>query len=271
MLRQLLERVGRRRNRRKPSGERAPQAKALNLRPLVIALGCLGALCGLAGGVLFGLDRPIRSVAIDGRFERVAPLDVERAVKQAVHGAGLVGVDLRAVGAAVRRLPWVDAVSVERTWPDGLKVSLTEQVAAARWGDTGLLNTRGELFAADMRHIPPELPQLSGPDGTQSVVAQRYLAMHGRLLEAGMRLTALRLDARGAWEFDLDNGVRVRLGRKRMDERFETFMATAAKIVAQRAGDIAYVDMRYTNGFAIGWRGAAAVHRSRGEEHTSDA
>jgi cell division protein FtsQ len=73
-----------------------------------------------------------------------------------------------------------------------------------------------------------------------------------------MRITALRLDARGAWEFDLANGVTVRLGRRQIDERFERFMSTAVKVVSQRADDIQYVDMRYTNGFAIGWRGALA-------------
>ena len=101
---------------------------------------------------------------------------------------------------------------------------MVEQIAAARWGERGLLNTRGELFVSDARHIPPELAQLAGPPGKESTVAQRYLAAQGRLIEAGMRLTALRLDARGAWEFDLANGVTVRLGRRQVDERFETFM-----------------------------------------------
>ena len=35
-------------------------------------------------------------------------------------------------------------------------------------------------------------------------------------------------------------------------------MSAALKLVTQRAADIAYVDMRYTNGFAVGWRGSAA-------------
>ncbi len=111
--------------------------------------------------------------------------------------------------------------------------------------------------------MPLELAQLSGPEGTENEVAQRYLASQGRLTEAGLRLTALRLDARGAWEFDLANGVTVRLGRRQVDERFERFVATAAKLVTQRADDIAYVDMRYANGFAIGWKGALA-HPTRG-------
>jgi cell division protein FtsQ len=167
-----------------------------------------------------------------------------------------VSVKLEDVRQAIDGLPWVDTVSVERSWPRGLRVFVVEQVPAARWGENGLLNTRGELFASDATHVPLELPKLSGPEGSETTVAQRYLATQGRLVEAGMRLTALRLDARGAWEFDLDNGVTVRLGRKQVDERFETFIATAQKIVAQRATDISYIDLRYSNGFAIGWRGA---------------
>ena len=129
--------------------------------------------------------------------------------------------------------------------------------SAARWGEHGLLNTRGELFATDERHIPAELAQLSGPDGKEKEVAERYLGAQGRLQQAGLRLTAMRLDARGAWEMDLANGVTVRLGRRQVDERFDKFITAALKLVTQRGDDIAYIDMRYTNGFAIGWRSTA--------------
>jgi cell division protein FtsQ len=73
-------------------------------------------------------------------------------------------------------------------------------------------------------------------------------------VEAGMRLSQMQLDERGAWELLLDNGVRLRLGRQRLEERFERFMLAASRIVAARATEIVYVDLRYSSGFAIGWR-----------------
>ena len=75
------------------------------------------------------------------------------------------------------------------------------------------------------------------------------------MVEGGMRLVALQVDARGAWDFTLDNGVNVRLGRGQVDERYQRFVDVVLRMVSERAADIAYVDMRYTNGFAIGWRG----------------
>jgi cell division protein FtsQ len=246
-----------RKNRRKQS-ERKLRLPAVNWRALGVGAGALAVAAIAALLVMWAFNQPIETVAVQGRFQRVTPVDVERVVKAQVHGAGLLSVNLAAVRRAIHTLPWVDAVSVQRAWPRGLDVLVVEQSAAARWGERGLLNTRGELFDTDERHIPPELAQLSGPDGKESQVAQRYLVAQGRLLQAGLRCSAMRLDARGAWEFDLANGVTVRLGRRQVDERFEKFMTAALKIVTQRGEDIAYVDMRYTNGFAIGWRGNAS-------------
>jgi len=258
--------IGRPKNRRKHNERQSSLLKGklprLDWRRWGMTLASLAGLGAAASVVMWSLDQPIDTVTVAGRFARVSASDVERAVKQKVRNVGLVSIDLNTLRDSIESIPWVDSVTVQRAWPHGLAVVVREQVAAARWRENGLLNTRGELFVADARHVPAELAQLSGPDGTENQVAQRYLASQGRVSEAGMRISALRLDARGAWEFDLANGVTVRLGRRQIDERFERFMATAVKVVSQRADDIQYVDMRYTNGFAIGWRMAASANRN---------
>jgi cell division protein FtsQ len=241
-------------NRRRQS-ERKRRLPRLDWRRVGVVAGVIGAVAAGVWLVSTALDQPIASVEVRGRFHRVSPVDVERAVKARVSATGLVSVKLDAVQRAVEQIPWVASADVARAWPRGLTIHVAEQVPAARWGANGLLNNRGELFIAEAKRIPPELPQLSGPPDTHAEVARRYFAVQGRLVEAGMRLTAMRLDERGAWLLDIDNGVTVRLGRRQVDDRFERFVATALKLVAQRATDIDYVDMRYTNGFAVGWRG----------------
>ena len=221
-----------------------------------IAVALLGAGAGCAVLLLF-LNQPIERIRVEGQFQHMSALDVEKAVRAQLHGAGLVSVRLDDVRRALRLLPWVQAATVQRSWPRGIVVQVTEQQAVARWNDTDLVNARGDVFANSAHFVPPELPQLAGPAGTEADVVARYLAVQGRIVEAGVRLTALRLDARGAWELQLDNGVVVRFGRKQVDERFARFLAVALRMTCQRAADIAYVDMRYTNGFAVGWRSGA--------------
>ncbi|MDB6085797.1 MAG: cell division protein FtsQ [Gammaproteobacteria bacterium] len=214
-------------------------------------------IVGALGTLTWALDRPIRVISMDGAFQRVSPGQVEKAVAPFTQ-AGFMSADLDRIQRAVESVPWVDHARVERRFPNSVHVAVVEETAAARWGESGLLNTRGQLFVRAATHVPAELPRLSGPEGTESQVAQRYLSAQGRMLEAGMRIAALRLDERGAWEMDLDSGVTVRLGRRDVDERLDRFIHTASQVIAHRLNDIAYVDMRYSNGFAIGWRNAMA-------------
>jgi cell division protein FtsQ len=102
------------------------------------------------------------------------------------------------------------------------------------------------------------------------MVAQLYLDAQGRLLEAGVRLTGVRLDERGAWELDLANGVKVRLGRLAVTDRLDRFIRLASTLVAKRAAEIGYVDMRYTNGFSVGWNARSALAVAPQEVATPD-
>ena len=244
----------RRRNRRKKAGGARVELPKLEWPRAGRYVGALAALAALGMLLAAGLDQPVRSVVIDGPFPRVAAVEVQQAALGALQG-GIVSADLDRLRTAVEALAWVDRARVQRLWPDRIRVEIVEQQAAARWGEDALLNTRGELFASGVRLVPPELPRLDGPEGTEEQVAQRYLAIQDRLSRLGFQVAALRLDARGAWEFDLSTGISVRLGRRQVDERMDRFVQFGAPVVAGRAAEVRYVDMRYSNGFAIGWRG----------------
>jgi cell division protein FtsQ len=235
---------------------------AIPWQRLAPAGAVLLAVLGVFVALRFALDRPVQHVAISGRFQRVQPPDVEQAVRGALHGDGMVGVELARIAQAVEAIAWVDRASVARSWPSGLRVQVVEQKPVARWGEAGLVNLRGEVFVQNAQHVPPELPELVGPPGFEAEMTARCLAAQQRLEQAGMRLVRLQLDERGAWDLTLDNGITLRLGRQDVDARFERFLAAAARIVMARATEIAYVDMRYANGFAIGWRpGSSGVRR----------
>lgn len=250
--------VMRKRNRKKTTRRSRFSLSRLRLR----LAGAASAMLSLAGLLVVGftclwavawvLDAPITKVEVGGQFQRVAPVQIEQAVAP-FRGAGFLSVDLRALQASLERVAWVDRARVERKWPGALRVLITEHVPAARWGEDGLMNTRGELFLRGVRHVPPELPQLVGPEGTQEQVAKLYLETYPRLLALGLRLTRVELDARGAWELTVGEDVTVRLGRKDVDSRLDRFIEVAGPMLAARASEVSYVDLRYSNGFAVGW------------------
>jgi len=260
----------RKRNRKRAVAADAAASQPLDLRRLGLAVAVIAGAGAVAALVHVALDRPVRRVLVEGAFQRVSPPEIESAVAEVVRG-GLASVDLDEVRGRIEKIDWVDSAVVSRQWPDAIRVVVVEQVAAARWNDSGLLNARGELFIRNARFVPPELPLLQGPDDSESAVAQLYLEAQGRLLEAGLRLTGVRLDERGAWELQLGNGLVVRLGRQAVTDRLDRFIRLASPMVAKRASEITYVDMRYTNGFSVGWNKSSALAVAPQEDATPDA
>lgn len=221
-------------------------------------------------GTLWLMDRPINSVRIEGHFERVTAVQVEGALSPYLDD-GFLSLDIGDVQRAVARLPWVERASVRRSWPAALKVSVTEERAAARWGDNGLLNIYGELFVREAKHVPAELPRLQGPDGTELQVAKRYFDLDARLQQRGLKAIALSLDARGSWELGLSNGIQVRLGADDVDNRATRFFVALDSVLETLSGTVNYVDMRYTNGFAIGWKADTQMRMAGLGEATANA
>ena len=120
-----------------------------------------------------------RSFRWTAAFQRVSPGQIEkarRALRARRASCRRTSINIQ---RAVEALPWVDHARIQRRWPNSLHVTVIEQTAAARWGESGLLNTRGELFVRAAAHVPAELPRLSGPEGTECQVAQRYMASAG--------------------------------------------------------------------------------------------
>ena len=253
---------GRRANRRRSESRLAhlqlPAAGTRWLRrlraalvlPVVVASGY-----GLLKGAELVLDQPVRNLVVEGTFQRVTPIQVEAALAADLDsGLGFLSANLALLRTRVEALDWVDRANVGRRWPDTLIVRVTEHQAAARRGKSGLLNVRGELFTEQSQYAFPELPSLAGPPGTERDVARRYLAVRGKLAEADLSLASLGVDERGAWRLVLGGGQEIRLGRRDIDERLYRFFDIVAPALAANLKRVEYVDLRYTNGFAVGWR-----------------
>ncbi|KAB3520815.1 FtsQ-type POTRA domain-containing protein [Corynebacterium sp. zg254] len=87
----------------------------------------------------------------------------ETAVKEAsgvTTGSNMLRVDTAAAASGISHVPWVDKVTVSRTWPRTITITIEEHVAAGfvKKGSTPLaVNTQGAIFLSGLQ--PEGVPE----------------------------------------------------------------------------------------------------------------
>ena len=208
--------------RKQAKRRKAPVKRQLpTIRPSLV-LGPVFVLAAAAAVYELGsilLERPVNSLEISAPMQRVSVMEIEAAIEADLK-RGYFTADLDDIRSTVQSLQWIDQAAVARRWPDRIAISVTEQTPAAVWGESGLMNVRGELFVEhDADHLPADLPRLAGPPERSADVARLYLTIREHILPLGLDVRRLALNERGAWELLLSNGVGVRLGRRDVDRR----------------------------------------------------
>jgi cell division protein FtsQ len=188
-----------------------------------------------------------------GTFTHINEEMLRQVVAKTVRG-GYFTVNVDEVQQAVQAIPWVAQDSVRRVWPDTLAIDVTEQRTEAEWAKGGLVNPHGVLFFPERDTYPKGLPVFDGPTGTERNLTEAYQMAKAIIEPLQLQIQEIHMDSRRAISLKLNNGIDVILGREETRTRLERFARVYRKLLVQRVNDIARVDMRYSNGLAVGWR-----------------
>jgi cell division protein FtsQ len=189
----------------------------------------------------------LREVRVGGELKRVTRDQIEDVVRRELRG-NFFTINLAATRVAFERLPWVRNVNVRRQWPARLDVALEEHEPLARWANTALVNTHGEVFQAA---YDGDLPVFVGPDGAAGEIAIQYRYFRRSLGMIGEAPVQVQVTPRRAWQVKLASGLTLALGRENIEARLARFVAVYERTLGQLGRRIDYVDLRYANGFAV--------------------
>lgn len=196
---------------------------------------------------------PVRYVRVEGVFQYLSKAEIKTVLMPLVT-TDLISADIQAMQSAVETLPWVAAAEVKRIWPDAIDIRVFEQKPFMRWGETSLLNERGELFTLDNTDDFRSLPLIVGPAGHEKRLLEVMKGLQTALADLSMKLTAFIVSERQSWKLNLQNGMQLQLGRREPLNNLQRFIRSLPLLGAEKINGIATVDMRYPNGFAVSWK-----------------
>lgn len=177
--------------------------------------------------------------------------------------------DLGRVRTAFESVPWVRVATVQREFPNRLRVSLQEHKPVAYWGDADdsrMVNSYGEVFEANVGELEDDqLPHLRGPESQSQQVLAMYLALLPAFKEMQLAIQSLELTERGSWRARVGHGAWVELGRGGPAEvmvRMERMAKTLAQVTSKygrKVNALELADLRYDNGYALRLRGVSTL------------
>ena len=261
----------------------------------IIAVLALIALLALAGVDWLAKPEtlPIKRIELLNQLQQIEPGHLQNVASKAIIG-GFFSLDLEKFRGQIESLAWVESVSIRKKWPDTIQLSIHERTAVARWfGIDGinkavseynqweekwdkkkLLSDKGVIFDAPLN--AQQLVHFStfdlyvGPDSLALKVLGKCQEITARLVQAKLRLNVCGLNQRRAWNVEIKDAFSLRLGRGGLNDmtaqRTEDFVKEFNTTLYNYVPRIAHVDMRYTNGFTVGWKDDSRSELETGSE-----
>ncbi|MDK2597562.1 cell division protein FtsQ/DivIB [Pseudoalteromonas obscura] len=198
-------------------------------------------------------DAQIKTLTVLGDPFYTEEHDIVEAIKR-TDLTSFFQLNVKAVQAAVKDLPWVASVSVRKQWPDTIQVYVVEHKPVAFWNSDSLLNADGVIFQADSTKLSTNLPQLYGPEGSEGEAWETFLQLKAMLAVNSFELTSLALSERFAWQLWLKNGIELNLGREEKAKRVQRFIDVYPLLKRPEGALLDVIDLRYDTGLAVSWR-----------------
>jgi len=195
----------------------------------------------------------IEFVNINGVFDAVDHKAFKEVIRDHI-ADGFLHVKMDQLERELEKLTWVRHASVQRYWPNTLHIKVMQHSPIARWGDSGLMNSYGDLFFPNDIEAYQALPMLYGEEVRAKELALTFENSMQQLKPLGLKLRGLFEDGRQSKHLVLSDGLIVSIGDGDVADKIQRFITAYKQYLAENFKKVKKVDLRYTNGLAVEWK-----------------
>ena len=217
------------------------------VKPVSIGVTVLSLMFAVVIMILQVANKDIKNLEIIAAFQYMTESDIKSELIGDFPN-GYISLDVQKIHERLISIPMIAEVSVEKVWPDTLRITVQEERPVAIWNDSSLLSQAGDILPVSFESL--NLPKLKGAKKDSRLVMQHYLLFNRWSKRHSLSLVGITKSTSG-WLIESKSGLKIWLdgadamsGLKQLESVIEQFQLAR----------ISSIDLRYEQGFAVAWK-----------------
>ena len=194
---------------------------------------------------------PIKNVT-SSELINVNKDDISKAVEY-LYSKSFFDVDLNYLKNKLEKIEWVRKINVRRSYPNEIIIDIEEHTPILIWNNKMYINKYGEKFKVSK--IDKNIPILISDELRIHEVFAYFKLFNEKLSSRKLdfKITKIMENEIRSLTISLSSGINIQLGSKDVNNKIPLFFEIYKSLNTRDLNKIRYIDMRYSNGFSVGW------------------
>ena len=194
---------------------------------------------------------PIKNVT-SSELINVNKDDISKAVKY-LYSKSFFDIDLNYLKNKLEKIEWVRKINVRRSYPNEIIIDIEEHTPILIWNNKMYINKYGEKFKVSK--IDKNIPILISDESRINEVFTYFKLFNEKLSSRKLdfKITKIMENEIRSLTISLSSGINIQLGSKDVNNKIPLFFEIYKSLNTRDLNKIRYIDMRYSNGFSVGW------------------
>ena len=194
---------------------------------------------------------PIKNVT-SSELINVNKDDISNAVEY-LYSKSFFDIDLNYLKNKLEKIEWVRNINVRRSYPNEIIIDIEEHTPILIWNNKKYINKYGEKF--HVNKIDKNIPILISDEARINEVFTYYKLFNEKLISSKLdfKITKIMENEIRSLTIRLSSGINIQLGSKDVNNKIPLFFEIYESLNTRDLNKIRYIDMRYSNGFSVGW------------------
>ena len=197
----------------------------------------------------------ITDITIDLKnIENSSVDDIREVAKKYVRSKSFFNVDINYLQSKIENIDWISSANIRRSYPNEIIIFVTEHIPIAIWNNKDYLNQFGEIFTANKKNN--KLPILISKNNKNKIIFEYLSLFSNDLIRHNINEKVVKIieDDIRSISVILSSGITIKLGSKNVKEKIDIFFKVYQTLNSSDLSKMRYIDMRYSNGFSVGWK-----------------